>query len=159
MWQDCLTKMKREEGSCVRSGSDKCLCGLQMNEEELYSSVARGDAGDEENSSKIDAANNATFGAAEESGVDADDGDAASTGKGAWGNAGAGVAAVKGGTRCAAVIQDAVASCLGIVEAGAMSVSKLASGPNSIEASIKRSSRFLPAHSQQCATLSLAYTT
>ena len=78
-----------------------------MNEEELYSSVSRGDAGYEEDGSKTDAANSATFGAAGDVGVDADDGDPASSAKGAWGNAGAGVAAVKGGTRCGGVAQHA----------------------------------------------------
>lgn len=75
-------------------------CGLQMNEEELYSSVSRGDAGYEEDGSKTDAANSATFGAAGDVEGDVEDGDPASFAKGAWGNAGAGVAAVKSGTRC-----------------------------------------------------------
>ena len=83
-----------------------------MNEEELYSSVARGDAGYEEDSSKLDAVNSATFGEAEAGGVDAEDGDPASSAKGAWGNAGAGVAAVKGSTRCGGVNKDALSSCL-----------------------------------------------
>ena len=65
--------------------------------------MARGDAGYEEDSSKIDAANSATFGAAEDSGVDTEDGDPAGSGNSAWGNAGAGVAAVKGATRCGGV--------------------------------------------------------
>ena len=83
-----------------------------MNEEELYSSVARGDAGYEEDSSKIDAANSATFGAAEDSGVDTEDGYPAGSGKSAWGNAGAGVAAVKGSqTRCGSAFYTRIARC------------------------------------------------
>ncbi len=72
---------------------------VQMDEEDLYSSVARGDAGYEEDSSKIDAANSATFGGADDSRMNAADEDPASSAKSAWGNAGAGVAAVKGVTR------------------------------------------------------------
>ena len=72
---------------------------MQIDEEELYSSVARGnehDAGYEEDSSKIDAANDATFGGGEDGAMEALDGDPSGDGKGAWGIAGAGVAAVKG---------------------------------------------------------------
>ena len=84
--------------------------------------MARGDAGYEEDSSKVDADNSATFGAAEDGGVDAEDGDPASSAKGVWGNAGAGVAAVKGSTRCGTLITDALCSCLPNVIASFMGV-------------------------------------
>ena len=73
---------------------------MQIDEEELYSAVARGEAISDEDNCKIDAANNATFGDTEASGAGATDGNNGAVGRGAWGNAGAGVAAVKGVHRC-----------------------------------------------------------
>lgn len=88
---------KTSENCKVEFDSDHVLSCVQIDEEELYSSVARGDAGYEEDSSKIDAANNSTFGGAEDSGAEAlDGGPQSAAAKNAWGNAGAGVAAVKG---------------------------------------------------------------
>ena len=77
---------------------------MQIDEEELYSAVARGEAIIDEDNCKIDAANNATFGDTEASGAGATDGNNGAVGRGAWGNAGAGVAAVKGVHRCNSLI-------------------------------------------------------
>ena len=77
---------------------------LQIDEEELYSAVARGEAIGEEDNCKIDAANSAIFGDMEASGAGAADGNNGAVGRGAWGNAGAGVAAVKGVHRCNSLI-------------------------------------------------------
>ncbi len=85
--------------SVICSPEEKSTLLMQIDEEELYSSVARAnehDAGYEEDSSKIDAANDATFGSGEDGAMEALDGDLSGNGKGAWGNAGAGVAAVRG---------------------------------------------------------------
>ena len=73
---------------------------MQIDEEELYSAVARGEAMSEEDSYKVDAANTSTFGETEDSEAGATDGNNGAAGRGAWSNAGAGVAAVKGVHRC-----------------------------------------------------------
>ena len=54
---------------------------MQIDEEELYSAVARGEAIIDEDNCKIDAANNATFGDTEASGAGATDGNNGAVGR------------------------------------------------------------------------------
>ena len=78
------------------------MCHLQLDEEELYSSVARGAPDEDASARPADAANYVTFGT--DAGSDTSNKPTSSSGheaadgvrKPAWGNAGAGVAVVSG---------------------------------------------------------------